>query len=89
MYPRYYGCELKPSRTADKEMVHLKIYLDDVLKVLEKGKDASSSKRKKGTIEKSLRIHGRMIKVVVVESVTRWSDEKVWLIIHVGEIHEK
>ncbi|UCH88817.1 MAG: hypothetical protein JSV49_11335 [Thermoplasmata archaeon] len=89
MYPTYYGCEIKPSKTADKEMVNLKIYLDDVLRILEEGKDASRSKRKKGTIEKSLRIRGKMVKVVVVESMTRWSNEKVWLIIHVGEIHEK
>jgi hypothetical protein len=89
MYPKYKGCEVKPSRTADKEMLHLKIYLDDVLTILNKGKDASRSKRKKGTLEKALRIRGKMIKVVAVESITRWSNEKVWLIIHVGETRER
>ena len=64
MYPKYKGYEIKPTRTADKEMAHLKIYLDDVLTILEEGKDASRSKRKSGTIEKALRIRGRMIKVV-------------------------
>jgi hypothetical protein len=89
MYPKYKGYEIKPTRTADKEMAHLKIYLDDVLTILEEGKDASRSKRKSGTIEKALRIRGRMIKVVAVESITCWSNEIVWVIIHVGETRER
>jgi hypothetical protein len=89
MYPKYKGYEIKPTRTADKEMAHLKIYLDDVLTILEKGKDASRSKRKKGTIERALRIRGKMIKVVAIESITCWSNEIVWVIIHVGETHER
>lgn len=89
MYPKYKGYEIKPTRTADKEMAHLKIYLDDVLTILEEGKDASRSKRKSGTIEKALRIRRRMIKVVVVESITCWSNEIVWVIIHVGDTRER
>ena len=89
MYPKYKGYEIKPTRTADNEMAHLKTYLDDVLTILEEGKDASRSKRKKGTIEKALRIRGRMIKVVAVESITCWSNEIVWVIIHVGETRER
>lgn len=30
-----------------------------------------------------------MIKVVVVESITRWNNETVWLITHVGETRER
>ena len=89
MYPRYKGAEIKPSKTADNEMVHLRIYLDDVLKILNNGKDSSRSRRKAGTIEKSLRIRGRLIKVVAVESITQWNGEKIWLIIHVGETSER
>ena len=89
MYPKYQGYEIKPTRTADKEMAHLKIYLDDVLTILEEGKDASRSKRKKGTIEKAHRLRGRMIKVVVVESITCWNNENVWVITHVGETRER
>jgi len=89
MYPKYKGYEVKLYRTADKEMLHLKIYLDDVIKILEEGQDASRSKRRTGTIEKALRIRGKMIKVVVVESITRWNNERVWLITHVGETREK
>lgn len=88
MYPMYQGFEVRPSRTADKEMCDLRIYLDDVLKVLEKGKEASRSKRKKGTVEKALRIRGRLIKVVVVESETRYNGETCWLITHVGDTSE-
>lgn len=89
MYPKFQGIQVKPSLTADREMVDLKIYLDDVIKVLEQGQDTSRSKRKSGTIEKTHRIRGKMIKVVTVESITRWNNEKVWLIIHVGETREK
>ncbi len=89
MYPKFQGFDVKPSRTADREMVDLKVYLDDVIKVLERGESASRSRRKSGTIEKKLRIRGKMIKVVIVESITRWNNEKVWLIIHVGETREK
>ena len=88
MYPMYQGFEVRPSRTADKEMCDLRIYLDDVLKVLEKGKEASRSKRRKGTIEKALRVRGKLIKVVVVESETRYTCENCWLITHVGETSE-
>lgn len=70
-------------------MLHLKIYLDDAIKILEEGQNASRYKRRTGTIEKALRIRGKMIKVVVVESITRWDNEKVWLITHVGETREK
>ena len=88
MFPRYQGAPIRPSRTADKEMCDLRIYLDDVLKILEKGKEASRSKRKEGTVEKALRVRGKIIKVVVVESVTRYNEETCWLIIHVGETCE-
>lgn len=53
MYPKYRGFEVKPSRTADHEMVDNKIYLDDIIKVLEYGENASISKRKPGIIEKN------------------------------------
>ena len=89
MFPRYQGSDIRPSRTADREMCDLRIYLDDVLKILEEGKDASRSKRKKGTVEKAHRIRGKFIKVVVVESVTRHDGETCWLITHVGETREQ
>ena len=88
MYPKYQGFDVRPSRTADREMCDLRIYLDDVIKILKKGKDESRSKRKKGIIEKVLRIRGKAIKVVVVESETRYNGEICWLITHVGETRE-
>ena len=89
MYPTFRGSEVKPSRTADREMCDLKIYLDDVIKILQQGKDASRSKRKPDTVEKVLPIRGKAIKVVVVASVTQWNNEVCWLITHVGETHER
>ncbi len=59
-----------------------------VLKVLEMGEDASRSKRKKNIIEKALRIRGRLVKVVIVESETRSDGKICWLITHVGETCE-
>jgi len=70
--------------SADREMVRLKIYLDDVITILRNGKDVTVSKRKKGIYERAMKVHGKMIKVVVTESVTRWNDEPCWLITHVG-----
>lgn len=89
MYPTWKGIDIRPSRTADLEMVRLRIYLDDVCRVLEEGYDYSKSKRRRGTFERCLRIRGRIVKVVVVTSVTNWNNEPVWLITHVGEIHGK
>ena len=54
-------------------------------RILEEGEPCSRSKRKSGTLEKQLRIRGRMIKIVIVESITRWNNETVWLITHVGD----
>ncbi len=89
MYCRYRGHPIRPSRTANQEMVDHRIYLDDVQKILEEGRELSRSVRKRGTVEKALRIRGRMIKVVAVESITLWNNEKVWLIIHVGDTSER
>ena len=79
MMPTYNGLEIKFTKVANKEMEDLKLYVDDVLKVLERGKEQSRSKRKKGTIEKVLKIRKQPIKVVAVES----------LIIHVGDTSER
>ena len=89
MYPLWKGFEVRPSRSADKEMAHLRVYLDDVLRILEDGKNCEKSKRKKGVFEKRLRIRGQMIRITVVKSETRWSGDTVWLIIHVGEDSER
>ncbi len=88
MYLTYKGHEIRPSRTTYKEMCDLRLYLDDILKVLEMGKDASRSRRKKNIIEKAHRIRGRLIKVVIVESETRNDGRICWLVTHVGETCE-
>jgi hypothetical protein len=74
---------------ADREMRQLELYLDDLCRVLEEGYDCSRSKRKNGTLERCLFMKGRIIRVVVVKSLSRWNDEMIWLIAHVGEIHGK
>lgn len=89
MMPTYNGLEIKFTKVANKEMEYLELYVDDVLKVLERGKEQSRSKRKKGTIEHVLKIRKQTIKVVAVESLTYWNNEFVWLIIHVGDTSER
>jgi hypothetical protein len=70
-------------------MARLRIYLDDVCRVLDEGYDCSRSKRKNDTCERCLRMKGRIVRVVVVRSVTRWNDEPVRLVTHVGEAYGK
>ncbi|UCH90019.1 MAG: hypothetical protein JSV49_05085 [Thermoplasmata archaeon] len=64
----------------------LNMDLFDVLEILEKGFDCRASKRRSDTIEKCIKKKSKVIKVVIVEDEWRWSDEKVWAIIHVGEV---
>jgi hypothetical protein len=58
----------------------------DILDILETGFDCERSRRKKGTIERCKRYKNKTWKVVAVDSVQRWNDTPVWLIIHVGVI---
>jgi len=70
-------------------MRQLELYLPDLCRVLEEGYDCSRSKRKDGTLERCLFMKGKIVRVVVVKSLTRWNDEMIWLITHVGEVHGK
>jgi hypothetical protein len=70
-------------------MLHHRIYLDDICRILEEGRTHTRSARKRGIVEKVLWIRGRNIKVVAVETVSMWDDKDVWLIIHVGDTSER
>ena len=59
--------------------------LYDVMAILDEGFDCSGSKREPGVIERCVQRKKKILKVVVVEDVWRWSGEKVWTITHVGE----
>ena len=85
LYPKWQGKQVRPSRSADKEIRHLCIDLDYIVKILEDGYDCPRSKRKVGTIERCYKTGKKIIKVVVVKSVTQWNSESVWLITHVGD----
>lgn len=56
----------------------------DVREILERGREAKR-KRKAGIIEVCLEKRGRVRKIVLAESIQRWSGEVVWLVIHAGE----
>jgi hypothetical protein len=58
--------------------------LFDVLDILETGYDCARSRRKRGTFERCKKSSGKTRKVVAVESIQKWNDTLVWLIIHVG-----
>ena len=85
IYPKWQDKIVKPSRSADREIRRLCIDLDYIAKILEDGYDCPKSKRKKGTIERCYKMGKKTIKVVVVESVSYWNNEVVWLITHVGD----
>ena len=85
----YKGAEIRLSRTADREMVDHRIYMVDVVNILREGVESGGSKRRRGTIEKTMKVRGKRIKVVAVESISRWNGELVWLIVHVGDTSER
>lgn len=89
IYPVWKGVPVKPSKSADEEMARLRIYLDEVCRVLDEGYDCSRSRRRNGTIERCMRMKGRIIRVVVAKSHSTWDGEPVWVITHIGEIHGK
>jgi len=70
IYPKWQEKPVRPSRSADKEIRHLCIDLDDIVKILEEGYDCPKSKRKTGTIEKCYKSGKKIIKVIVIESIT-------------------
>ena len=83
------GLPVKITRRANDEMTHHGMSMADVIMVLDEGSEQSRSRRKRGTIERVMRIKGRSMKVVAVESFSHWSDEKVLLVIHVGDTRER
>ena len=84
MYPKWKRKELKPSAAAYRELFKHNMDLFDVLDILENGYDCERSKRKKGTFERCKKVGKKTLKVVVVESIQKWDDSPVWLIIHIG-----
>ncbi|MFH0815399.1 MAG: hypothetical protein V1934_01080 [Methanobacteriota archaeon] len=78
--------ELKPSRTACRELSELGLDLFDVLDILENGYDCERSKRKVGTVERCKRDGRKVLKVVVVDSLQEWDESRVWLVVHAGAI---
>jgi len=85
---RWHGLRIEPSAKADREMRHLDLYMEDVVEILERGSDCSRSQRSRGVFERCLWHRGRIRKAVVVRSAQVWSGEEVWLVLHVGELHE-
>ena len=73
-----------PSAAASREMSELCIDLHDVSDILENGYDCPKSKRAKGVVERCVRRGKKTIKVVAVESFSRWLNEEIWLITHAG-----
>ena len=84
MCPIWQGKPLIVSNAAYKELLDYGMNTYDIITVLENGYDCPRSKRKSGTIERCLKRKDKITKVVVVESLQQWSEEMVWLIIHVG-----
>jgi hypothetical protein len=81
---KWRGKFLRPSKHAFKEMDDLGMDLYDVRDVLDYGYDCSKGRRAKGTIERCIRKHKKIIRVVVVESYAYDINDSIWLIKHVG-----
>ena len=67
IYPEYQNKEIKSTKNASEEMWSLKKDLLDVLEILEKGYDCSTSKRKANVLEKCIRKGNGVFKTVVVD----------------------
>ena len=67
LFPKYQDKEIKATKTASDEMWHLKKDLWDVLDILERGYDCSTSRRKVNVIEKCIRKEKDIFKAVVVD----------------------
>jgi len=67
LFPKYQDKEIKATKTASDEMWHLKKDLWDVLDILERGYDCSTSRRKVNVIEKCIRKGKDIFKAVVVD----------------------
>lgn len=86
--PKWKGRRLRYTKAAYRELHKLGMTLWDVKNVLEEGFECSRSKRKPGILERCVRKNGKLLKVVVKETVSRFPDgkiEDVWLILHVGK----
>ena len=79
VFPRYQNKELKATKNSAEELWQLKKDLWDVLKILDRGYDCSSSKRKANILEKCIKKGNTIFKVVVADC------EDYFLLIHFGK----
>lgn len=77
-----------PSRRAYHELAELGLTLHDVTRILEEGVDVARSRRRRGLVERGIRIGKKVIRVVAEERTFVYPDgfkEKVWYIIHASK----
>lgn len=77
---------MEVTRSAYYELLHLRLSLEDVLAVLEEGRDFPGKKRKSGVAERCLGRKDGSIKVVAAESLQYSTNEWVWIVIHVKKV---
>ena len=82
-FPKYQNKEIKATKSASEEMWHLKKDLSDVLEILEKGYDCSTSKRKANVLEKCITKGKDIFKAVVADC------GDYFLLIHFGKFTYK
>ncbi len=81
MFAQWKHMDIVITKGASKELLRDHLTLHDIIEVLEKGVDCKP--RKTGIIERKLETSEGTIRVVVAEDVQEWSNEKVWVLIHV------
>ena len=79
IFPRYQNKELKATKNSSEELWQLKKDLWDVLRILDKGYDCSSSKRKSNILERCIKKKNIIFKAVVVDC------GDYFLLIHFGK----
>lgn len=82
-FPRYQEKEIKATKNASEELWQCKKDLWDVLEILEKGYDCSTSKRKANILERCMRKGNNVFKAVVADV------NDYFLLIHFGKFTYK
>jgi hypothetical protein len=79
---KWKGKYIRPSKSATREMIEFGMDLNDVVEMLDTGKDGEN--RDKNTIEKYIMDGRKKITVVAVLTFAYDIQDEIWLIKHLG-----
>jgi len=85
---RYAGLKIAVSCSAMRELMHECKSIDDVVDILEHGRDAPR-RRKRGTLERWLDKGDKTFNAVIVKDHDACSGTDCWVLIHLGKFGRK